>query len=410
MTPLAEPIAITGTGIACNLGADVASVAAHVRAGKPGRFVPIELAVQQGARCTIAGLYPGDLSDEALNIDRKASRFMGRASRLALAACVPALKAADVPSEGLAVLFASGAGDIDTHIDIADRLARTGSMRRVPPTVIPKIMSSTVSANLASFTGATGPSASIAAACAGGSWNIAIAAGLLMTGHARAVLAGGVEVWDPHFHAGFDRMRAYNGDDNDRPEQASRPYAADRRGFVMGEGAGAVVLERWTDAIKRGADIQAVILGWGLSSDGQGEMVAPDAGGAARAMRQAIAHAGIRADAVDYINTHATSTPAGDVTEARAIREVMGGRPVRYSSTKGYTGHTITGAGAIEAVLTVEMLRQGWVAPSVNAAPLDPELADYPPVLEPTDARISVALSNSFGFGGTNAVLALGAG
>jgi hypothetical protein len=170
-----------------------------------------------------------------------------------------------------------------------------------------------------------------------------------------------------------------------------------------------VVLETRAAAEARGAEVLGVLRGWGMSSDGQGEMVAPSSDGAKRAMEAALAHAELSTDAIGYINTHGTSTPAGDVSEVRAIRTVFNGRHVPYSSTKGYTGHTVSAAGAIEAIFTLAMLRDGWLAPSINAMPLDPELIDYPPVVEPTSRRLEHALSNSFGFGGTNVVLVLDA-
>ena len=202
-------------------------------------------------------------------------------------------------------------------------------------------------------------------------------------------------------------MRAYNGSDNETPERASRPYAADRAGFIFGEGAGIVVLEARSTARARGATILGSLRGYGMSSDGLGQMVAPSPDGAARAVRLALRHAEIAAEDIGYVNTHGTSTPIGDVSEVSAIQNVFGDRPLPYSSTKGYTGHTISGAGAIEAIFTLWMLRQGWLAPSVHADPLDPELTAHPPVLAPTDAPVDFALSNSFGFGGTNAALVL---
>jgi 3-oxoacyl-[acyl-carrier-protein] synthase-1 len=187
----------------------------------------------------------------------------------------------------------------------------------------------------------------------------------------RLAIAGGADVADVHFHAGFDAMRAYTTVDNDRPERASRPYAADRAGFVFSEGAGVVVLETRQHAEARGAAILGVLLGYGMSSDGTGNMVAPSPEGAELAMRRALDHAGVAPDAIDYVNTHATSTPLGDVSEVRALRKVLGGRHVAYSSTKGYTGHPVSAAGAIEAIFTLAMLRGGWIAPCVNAEPLD---------------------------------------
>lgn len=232
-----------------------------------------------------------------------------------------------------------------------------------------------------------------------------LAAQLIRSGHVKAALAGGVEVCDPHFFSGFDAMGAYTRDSNDQPHRASRPYAADRSGFVFGEGAGAVILERRGDAEARGAKIIGVLAGWGISSDGSGEMVAPDWRGALAAMQSALTHAGVAPEEVDYVNTHGTSTPLGDVSEVKAMRELFGGRRVPYSSTKGYTGHTISAAGVIESIFTMWMVDGGWIAPSVHASPLDPELADFPPVTEARDAPLRFAASSSFGFGGTNATL-----
>jgi 3-oxoacyl-[acyl-carrier-protein] synthase-1 len=268
-------------------------------------------------------------------------------------------------------------------------------------------MASTVPANLATVLGATGPSFTAVAACAGGAYNLLLAAQLVESGHVESALAGGVEVADLHFHAGFDAMRAYTTGDNDRPERASRPYAADRAGFVFSEGAGVVVLETRAAAEARGAPVLGVLRGCGMSSDGTGNMVAPSPEGAELAMRRALDHAGVSPEEIDYVNTHGTSTPVGDVSEVRAMRRVLGGRHVAYSSTKGYTGHPVSAAGPIEAIFTLAMLRGGWIAPCVNAEPLDPELLDYPPVLRPETRPLRLALSNSFGFGGTNATLVL---
>ena len=198
--------------------------------------------------------------------------------------------------------------------------------------------------------------------------------------------------------------------DSDRPERASRPYAADRAGFVFSEGAGVVVLETRARAEARGAPVLGTVRGFGMSSDGSGSMVAPGSAGAELAMRRALDHAGVSPEEVDYVNTHATSTPVGDVAEVRAMRRVFGERLVAYSSTKGYTGHPVSAAGAIEAIFTLAMLRGGFIAPCVNAEPLDPELLDYPPVVRPESRPLRTALSNSFGFGGTNATLVLGRG
>ena len=235
-----------------------------------------------------------------------------------------------------------------------------------------------------------------------------MAASWIREGIADAALAGGVEAEDVHFHLGFDSMRAYTRVDNHRPECASRPYAADRAGFVFGEGAGLLVLEAREAAERRGAEILGSLRGYGMSTDGSGQMVAPDSAGAELAMRRALRHAGLDPGLVGYLNTHGTSTPLGDVSEIRAVRRVFDGRVVPYGSTKGYTCHTVSAAGSLEAAFTLLMLREGWLAPSVNAEPLDPELLDYPPLVRPATTDAAWGLSNSFGFGGTNVTLVLG--
>jgi 3-oxoacyl-[acyl-carrier-protein] synthase-1 len=380
---------------------------AMLREGRGKPFVPYPPAVEMNGRCQIAGVYDGDLPDDAVGATKAQGRFMGRQSRLALAAARRALAGSGFEGRDLAVLVGSGTGDVRTHVEIQEKLQETKNMRRILPTVVPRLMASTASANLVNVLGTTGPSFTTSAACAGGAYNLLLAAMLIESGHCEAALAGGCEQTDAHFHAGFDSMRAYNVDDNDHPERASRPYAADRAGFIFAEGAGIVILETRARAEARGARVLGVVRGWGMSSDGEGDMVAPSSDGARRSMEIALDHAGLRPEDVDYINTHGTSTPQGDVAEVRAIRTVLGGRHVAYSSTKGYTGHTVSAAGAIEAIFTMAMLREGWLAPSINASPLDPELADYPPVLEPTSRPLRHALSNSFGFGGTNVTLVL---
>ncbi|MFK7927944.1 MAG: beta-ketoacyl synthase [Myxococcota bacterium] len=400
-----DDVVITGTGMLTHLGGEAQTLAV-VREGKSRPIPTYQPAVDAGCRCTRVGLIPEDrLSDSALGVTRKEGRFLGPASRMALAAARDALVSAqwgDNPD--LAVLVGSGAGDTAAHIETHERLL--GGARRVKPTVVPRLMASTVSANLVHTLGTQGPSASVAAACAGGAWNIAVAAMMVRDGLCNAALAGGTECVDIHFHAGFDRMRAYCADADSTPSNGSRPYAADRAGFIFGEGAGMVILERRDQAEARGANIVAELCGWGLSSDGNREMVQPCADGPVRAMRAALRNAGRSADEVAYINTHATSTPAGDVEEVRALREVFG-RKVNYSSTKGYTGHMVSAAGAVEAILTSRFLAQGLAPGCVNAEPTDPALADYPCLVSLTAIDGGLAMSNSFGFGGTNASLVI---
>ncbi len=400
-------VVITGVGVCCNMGDDLPTIAKRLRSGDAPAFEAWQPAVDYNAGNRIIGMYHGELSDDALQVTKKQGRFMGRAARMGIRAARTALAQSGIDTHDLGVVVGSGTGDVETHIHIRRKLDESKACRRVGTTVIPKIMGSTVSANLVNVLHTHGPSVTAAAACAGGAYNILLAAQMIEIGHMDAAIAGGVETTDIHFHAGFDAMRAYNAKDNDHPERASRPYAADRAGFVFGEGGGIVVLESLASARARGANILGVLRGYGMSSDGEGEMVAPSQDGAVRALRKAFQHAAVTPEQIGYVNTHGTSTPVGDVSEVGAIRRAFDNRHLPYGSTKGYTGHSISGAGAIEAIFTLEMMRGGWLAPSVHAKPLDPELEDYPPVLEPVDIDVSIAASNSFGFGGTNACLIL---
>jgi len=394
-------VVVTGAGVLCHLGDDLARIEGFLREGRGVPFVHHPPAVEASSRCQIFGSYRGELV-----ADRRQARFMGRAALMGYKAARLALLQSGLERRDIAVVAGSGTGDVPAHVEVQESLARGGGSR-VSPTAIPRMMSSTVSANLATALRTTGPSFSASAACAGGAYNILLAAELIEHGHIEAAIAGGVEIADDHFHAGFDAMRAFNGQDNDHPERASRPYARDRAGFIFGEGAGMVVLETKAAAEARGVEVLGVLAGYGMSSDGTGDMVSPTAEGAFDAMERALRHAGVHPEQIDYVHTHGTSTVIGDVTEVRALRRLFGGRPVPYSSTKGYIGHTISAAGAINAIFTLSMLRGGWIAPCINAEPIDPELQDYPPVTRPTEKAMRLALSNSLGFGGTNVALVL---
>ena len=409
MRDRSREVVITGGGVCCHMGDDLPAIEAALREGRATPFSRWQPAVDYGARCQLIGIYPNDLSPASLGINKQQARFMGRAALMALRAAQIALEQSKIDTRDIAVVVGSGTGDVDAHVEIHDKLAQTKSARRVSPVIIPRLMASTVSANLAMVLGTTGPSFTVTAACAGGAYNVLLAAELIEQGRVDGAIAGGVEVADIHFFAGFDSMRAYNGQDNDNPERASRPYAADRAGFIFSEGAGLVVLETRETANRRGAPILGALRGYGMSSDGTREMVAPSMDGGVLAMQRALEHAGVVPEEIDYVNTHATSTPLGDVSEVRAVRRILADRHLPYSSTKGYTGHPVSAAGTIEAIFTLAMLREGWIAPSVNAEPLDPELEDYRPVLVPTSRKLRLALSNSFGFGGTNATLVLAA-
>jgi 3-oxoacyl-[acyl-carrier-protein] synthase-1 len=260
-------VVITGVGVCCNMGDDLPSILARLREGRNVPFERWQVAIDLQARCQVIGQYHGDVSDAALGISKKLSRFMGRGARVALKSAQIAIAQSRLFESTLphlarrevAMVFGSGTGDVETHIEVRRKLDETRDVKRVSPTVIPRLMASTVSANLVNVLKTTGPSFTATAACSGGAYNILLASSLLQTGHAKAAIAGGVEVCDTHFFAGFDAMGAYNGRDNDRPERASRPYAADRAGFIFSEGSGTVVLERRADAEARGAPILGTI-------------------------------------------------------------------------------------------------------------------------------------------------------
>ena len=395
-------VVVTGAGVVCHLGDDCGQIEALVRQGRTLPLSRWEPPIAYEARSMLIGLYRGELRG-----DRHQTRFMGRAARLAYHAAASAVAQARLEPAEAAVIVGSGTGDIDAIVETFGRLEHGHSARRVSPTAIPRMMASTVSANLAAALGTVGPCFSVSAACAGGAVNIALAAELIEHGHVEVAIAGGAEAADALFHAGFDAMRAYCSAQA-TAERALCPYAVDRSGFVFGEGAGIVVLESRAHAEARGAVPLGTIRGFGLSCNGTADMVVSSTDGTLAAMRRALTHAEVAPDAVDYVNTHGTGTRQGDLAEVEALRRLFGGRRVAYSSTKGYTGHTISAAGAIEAILTLAMLRDGWIAPSLYAEPLDPAFADDPPVRRPRAAPLGLALSNSLGFGGTNACLVLG--
>ncbi len=404
-----DPV-VTGIGMLSQMGSGTDAHRDFLKAGRPCPCSPYEPGVRARTGNQLFGHYSGSLEAEDIGVGRSEARFMGRLSRLGVRAARIALEESGMPTREMAIVVGSGkGGETETHREVT-LLSQPEGRVRVSPATVPRIMASTVSANLATLFKTRGPSVSATAACAGGAYNVLIAASFIREGIVEQALAGGVESADVHFHLGFDSMRAYTRKDNHRPAEASRPYAADRAGFIFGEGAGLMALESRASAERRGATILGVIQGYGMSSDGSGQMVAPDDEGAELAMRRSLGHARIPPEAIGYINTHGTSTPLGDVSEVRAIRRIFPDRVVPYSSTKGYTAHTVGAAGALEAAFTVVMLRERWLAPSVNAEPLDPVLADYPPVLRPQATEADWAISNSFGFGGTNVSLVLGRG
>jgi 3-oxoacyl-[acyl-carrier-protein] synthase-1 len=396
-------VVVSGLGIVSSIGNDLDAVSLALRAGRSGiRRVP-EYA-ELGFESCVAGI--PDLGGEP-PVDRKVRRFMGDAALYAYHAARSALADAGIgdqvlssPRTGLVV--GSGVGSLLEHSATVDALRTKGAGRLLPYSV-PRVMASTASACLATAFGIRGTSYSITSACATSAHCIGHGAELIQLGKQDVVVAGGAEEvgWTSAMH--FNAMGALSTSPND--STASRPYDRGRNGFVIAGGAGILVLEELEHARRRGAHIYAELAGYGACSDGA-DMVAPDAGGAARAMRLALAEAGrLPSGRIDYLNTHAASTPLGDVSELEAVREVFGSAMPAISSTKGITGHPIGAAGAHEAIYSLLMMQRGFLAGCAHIEGLDPACAGFPLLMRSEERRVDAVMSNSFGFGGTNASL-----
>lgn len=395
-------VVITGLGIVSCLGNDTRSVEASLRDGVSGiRFK--EEYEQLGLRSHVAGTV--DIELEEL-IPRKVRRFMGNAAAYAYIATEQAIADAGLdeslvshPRTGL--IMGSGGGSTENLVQATDTLRARG-VRKIGPYAVPKVMSSTVSACLATPLKIRGINYSITSACATSAHCIGSAMEQIQLGKQDIVLAGGGEEEHWSLTMLFDAMGALSTKRNDTPGQASRPYDADRDGFVIAGGGGAVVVEELEHALRRGAPIYAELVGYGATSDGH-DMVAPSGEGAERCMKLAL---GGLEDGVDYINTHGTSTPVGDVAELAAIRNTFGDNIPRISATKSLTGHSLGAAGVQEAIYSLLMLKNDFIAASANVEQLDPEAEGMPIVTSRIDnAGLSTVMSNSFGFGGTNATL-----
>ena len=395
-------IAITGMGIASCLGNDLDTVSASLRDSRAGiRFLPDH--AEQGLRSQVGGAVELDL--EAV-IDRKLKRFMSDAAAYSYVSMRDAiadagLDEAQVSHPRTGLVAGSGGGSSHWQVETADILRARG-VRKVGPYMVPRTMCSTVSANLATAFKIKGVSYSISAACATSAHCIGAAADLIRHGAQDIVFAGGGEDLHWSMSVMFDAMGALSTSFNDRPQQASRPYDADRDGFVIAGGGGMLVLEDWDHAIARGARIHAELIGYGVTSDGA-DMVAPSGEGAVRCMRMAMQ--GHEHRKVDYLNTHGTSTPLGDVTELDAVREVFGTDLPPISSTKALSGHSLGAASVHEAIYCLLMMRDGFIAGSANIERLDERAEGFPIVRESRDAQLNLVMSNSFGFGGTNSTL-----
>ena len=394
-------VVVTGMGIVSCLGNLPSTVANALREGTSGIRAMSEFAVY-GLRSQVAGVPEIDL-DTA--IDRKLKRFMGDAAAYA---CV-AMRAA-IADAGLAldhvrhprvgVIAGSGGGSARWQIEAADLLREKG-LRKVGPLMVPRTMCSTVSAALVTAFGILGLSYSISAACATSAHCIGAAADAIRNGTQDVMFAGGGEEVHWGMAAQFDAMGALSTSRNNAPATASRPYDASRDGFVIAGGGGMLVLEDFEHAKQRNATIYGELVGYGVTSDGA-DMVAPGGDGAVRSMRMALAAAD---RPIDYLNTHGTATPLGDIAELDAVREVFGDAVPPLSSTKSLTGHSLGAAGVHEAIYSLLMLKDGFVAGSANIDEIDPRAAAFPVVRESRRARFATVMSNSFGFGGTNATL-----
>ena len=396
-------VVITGMGIVSCLGNDADTVSRALRESRSGiRFK--EAYKEIGMRSQVAGTPEIDLDE---HIDRKPRRFMGDAAAFAYVAMQKAiadagLEADEISNERTGLIAGSGGHSSENQVAAAD-IARERGVKRVGPYMVPRVMASTVSACLATPFKIKGVNYSIASACATSAHCIGNAVEQIQLGKQDMIFAGGGEEEHWTLSCLFDGMGALSSKYNDTPETASRAYDATRDGFVIAGGGGMVVVEELEHAKARGARILAEVVGYGATSDGH-DMVAPNGEGAARCMRQALANVD---GTVDYINAHGTSTPVGDVAELKAIREVFGDQVPAISSTKSLTGHSLGAAGVQEAIYCLLMMRDGFQAGSANITELD-ELAQGLPILRETvDTRPDLVLSNSFGFGGTNASLAL---
>ncbi|AQQ68716.1 beta-ketoacyl-[acyl-carrier-protein] synthase I [Microbulbifer agarilyticus] len=399
-------VVITGMGITSCIGNNTQEVLASLKAGRSGIRAMEEYA-ELGLRSQIAGVVDIDFKE---HIDRKHLRFMGDSAAyayisMAEAIAMAGLEESEVSNPRTGLVMGSGGTSTAAIIEAANIL-KTKGVRRVGAYRVPQVMGSTVSACLATPFKIKGVNYSISSACATSAHCIGNGAELIQMGKQDVVFAGGGEELAWSLTHLFDAMGALSSKYNDAPTTASRPYDADRDGFVIAGGGGCLVLEEYEHAKARGANIIAELVGYGATSDGY-DMVAPSGEGAARCMQQALAGMdgkGLEGK-VDYINTHGTSTPVGDVAELRAMKEVFGNDVPAFASTKSLTGHSLGAAGVQEAIYSLLMMQNDFIAASANVETVDEAAEGLDLVTELREAKVSRALSNSFGFGGTNASL-----
>ncbi len=396
-------VVVTGMGIVSSIGNNAQEVVASLREARSG-IVKAEEYEKLGFRSQVHGSLKVDLD---ASVDRRARRFMGDGAAYSWLAMEQAIRDAgleqtEVSNARTGLIVGSGGPSTKAIVAAADT-ARQSGPKRVGPFAVPKAMSSTCSANLSTWYKTKGVNYSISSACSTSANCIGNATEMIQWGKQDIMFAGGGEELDWTLSVLFDAMGAMSSKYNATPEKASRAYDKNRDGFVISGGGGILVLEELEHAKARGAKIYAEIVGYGATADGA-DMVAPSGEGAARCIRMALET--VKAP-VDYINPHATSTPVGDIPEINAIREVFGRRIPPISATKSLSGHSQGAAGVHEAIYTLLMMHHGFICESANIDELDPAVDDAPIVMKRIDnASINVAISNSFGFGGTNAVLA----
>ena len=396
---------ITGLGIVSSIGNNQQEVLASLREGRSGITFSQELK-DSGMRSHVWGNVKLDTTGL---IDRKVVRFMSDASIYAFLSMEQAIADAGLSPEAfqnnprVGLIAGSGGGSPRFQVFGADAMRGPRGLKAVGPYVVTKAMASGVSACLATPFKIHGVNYSISSACATSAHCIGNAVEQIQLGKQDIVFAGGGEELCWEMACEFDAMGALSTKYNDTPEKASRTYDAHRDGFVIAGGGGMVVVEELEHALARGAHIYAEIVGYGATSDGA-DMVAPSGEGAVRCMKMAM-H-GVDTP-IDYLNSHGTSTPVGDVKELAAIREVFGDKSPAISATKAMTGHSLGAAGVQEAIYSLLMLEHGFIAPSINIEELDEQAAGLNIVTETTDRELTTVMSNSFGFGGTNATLVM---
>ncbi|MBO6900616.1 MAG: beta-ketoacyl-ACP synthase I [Rhizobiaceae bacterium] len=398
-------VVVTGLGVVSSIGNNASEVTNSLRNAKSGISFSDDFA-EHGFKCQVWGAPTLDASEL---VDRRAMRFLSKGgawNHVAMQQAISdsGLEEGDITNERTGIVMGSGGPSTRTIVEAAAITEKNGSPKRIGPFAVPKAMSSTASATLATWFKIHGVNYSISSACSTSAHCVGNAAELIQWGKQDVMFAGGHEDLDWTMSNLFDAMGAMSSKYNDSPSTASRAYDVNRDGFVIAGGAGVLVLEELEHAKARGAKIYCEIVGYGATSDGY-DMVAPSGEGAVRCMKQALSTVDGH---VDYINTHGTSTPVGDSREIAAIREVFGNDIPHIASTKSLTGHCLGGAGVQEAIYSILMMQERFIGESAHVEELDPEFEGMPVVRKRIDdAKLDIALSNSFGFGGTNATLVM---